>query len=313
MNKKIGIYFSDEDKRWYPFHKIEYLEAYSWLIASIEKHNIDVVIVRWNSYLWKGIFNNVSKLEGTKVINIVWETKVDLIFNRDDKNTIPKIQDCPIINHPDFDELCVDKLKTFQRFPDISPKTAYIHSYEEYLEKLDEFNFSENTMIVLKKNFETEWNGIYIWKVWELEKDFYSNWEHLLFQEFIDSSIWIPDVIEGLHDIRITIVNKKPISSYIRAPKKWSYLANIAQWWSWLSISLNQVPKELFDIIESINNNIGEYFPIIYSADFMNSEDWFKLVELNSRPWLQHPNWFDWYSDFNNAVWEMLIEAIKSI
>ncbi|MDC0506274.1 hypothetical protein OAN96_01625, partial [Candidatus Gracilibacteria bacterium] len=108
-------------------------------------------------------------------------------------------------------------------------------------------------------------------------------------------------------------INKQPISSYIRTPKKGSYLANIAQGGEGFSISLDQVPQELFKTIEEINNAIGEYSPIIYSADFMNSKDGFKLVELNSRPGLQHPNWFKEYYVFNNAIAKMLVDTIKSL
>jgi len=79
-----------------------------------------------------------------------------LIFNRDDKNTIPYINDCKVINNPDFDSLCVDKLKTFEKFPDISPKTAYINSYEECINYIEKFSLKDDDIIVLKKNFETE-------------------------------------------------------------------------------------------------------------------------------------------------------------
>lgn len=310
--KKIWIYFSDPEKMWYPFHKKEYLEAYTWMIEEIEKNDILVYIVRGNSYLLNWNFKNWFRIESWKIVEINENIKVDLIFNRDDKNTIPYIDDCKVINHPEFDLLCVDKLKTFERFSEISPKTAYIHSYEECINYIKNFELKNDNILVLKKNFETEWRWIYIWGINWISEGLYDDWSNILFQEFIDSSVWIPWIVEWIHDIRITVVNKTPISSYIRVPMKGSYLANIAQWGSWKSIKLSDVPKELIEMIEKINENMWDYLPLLYSADFMNSKGWFKLVELNSRAWLQHPNWFEKYYEFNNAVAKMLIEAVKN-
>jgi hypothetical protein len=43
----------------------------------------------------------------------------------------------------------------------------------------------------------------------------------------------------------------------------------------------------------------------------MNSSKGFRLVELNSRPWLQHISWVEDYYLFNSAVANMLIRALK--
>ena len=306
--KKIWIYFSDNGKMWYPFNKENYLSSYKKLIRTLEDSNIEVYIVRWNSYKWVWIFNWYSQINNNEIVESLEDIKVDLIFNRDDKNTIPEINDCKIINHPEFDELCVDKFKTFERFPDISPKTANINSYNEYIEQIKKYKFQASDFIVLKKNFETEGNGIYIWEIWKVTEDIYDDWSDILFQEFIDNSVWIDGIVDWLHDLRITVVNWKPINSFIRTPKEWSYLANVAQWGDDFPVELDLLPKSLFTTIDFINKQIWDYSPILYSADFMNSKAWFKLVELNSRPAL-----FDQYDNFRNAVADMLIKAVSNL
>lgn len=313
--KKIWIYFSNEAKFGYPFHKREYLESYYNLVKDIEENNdIKVYIVRWNSYEWKWVFSNSFIFDFTKKdINLIetWKIKVDLIFNRDNENTIPKITDCKIINDPEFDEICVDKLKTFQKFPHLSPKTAYINSFEECIQQIKEFDLKQNDIIVLKKNFETEGNWIFIWEINKISKDTYSDWTNILFQEFIDSSIWIANITTWLHDIRLSVVNWKITNCLLRIPCEWSYLANISRWWSSKAIKVEDVPENLISLAKKISLWFKKYYPIVFSCDFVNSKNWFKLIELNSRPGLSHPNWSEDYYKFNNAIRDMLIEAVK--
>ncbi len=308
--KTIAIYFSDPEPMGYPFHKKEYFETYQKIISDIEKENIEVYIVRGESYLGNGRFKMGWRLKGDELIASEGEIKVDLIFNRDDKNTIPNIYDCITINKPQFDDICVDKFKTFELFPEISPKTGYVHTFEACHHELQIWNLDPNDLVVLKKNFETEGRGIYIIPAKDVQKDLYQDWTDIIIQEFIDSSVGLPGLSSGLHDLRITVIGGVPINSFVREPKKGSYLANISQGGSGTSIDLEEVPKEVIKLVSDINTVVDQFCPIIYAADFMNSPKGFKLVELNSRPGVQHPDWSKTYRLFNDAVVELLIEGV---
>jgi len=162
MNKTIAIYFSDPEPMGYPFNKPQYLECYQQIISEIENRGINVFVVRAGSYIKDGCFGKGWHFVDGRLQESNGKVHADLIFNRDDKNTIPIIHDCKIINQPEFDQLCVDKVKTFEVFPDISPKTASIHSYQACLEQIKEWQMKTKEIIVLKKNFETEGRGIFI-------------------------------------------------------------------------------------------------------------------------------------------------------
>ncbi len=312
MKKKIAIYFSEEEKYSYPLNQERYLVPYFEMSQKIEKENIEVYIVRWNSYIWEWIFNKSYRFNKNGELDECSEIKVDLILNRDSKNTIPKIDDCLVINKQEFDDFCRDKVKTFKRFPKISPITKEINSFEEYKKQIEINNFLDEDIITLKKNFWEWGKWIYIWKVWELKESYFENWKDILFQEFLDSSIWIEWIVDWMHDIRITVINNKIIASNIRQPKKWSYLANFAQWGTWFSVDIEKIPKELLDIVNNIIiPEFKEYSPSLYSIDFMNSRKWFKLIEFNSRPWVQHISIVKKYYIFNNALAELLIDAVK--
>jgi len=322
MQKTIAIYFSSPEPMGYPLDKPPYLEKYREIIASVENHDIDVFIVRGDSYTgngqfkrswkfvrrfkrgWRFVGDNLQKSDG--------EIKADLIFNRDSDNTIPVITDCPIINHPEFDALCTNKVKTFETFPDISPKSAAVNSYNEYVGKVRAWNMNDDDLIVLKKNFEAEGKGIFIIKVGDSKPDLYDSWNDIMIQEFLDSSIGIPGIVEGLHDLRITVVNGEPINSFLRAPQKGSLVANVARGGKGTSVNLNDIPKEVLDLVYEIDENVKQYFPAIYAADFIRSDKGYKLLELNSRPGVQHPDWSATHQKFNNAIVDMLVGAASS-
>ena len=310
MKKVIAIYFSDPEPMGYPFHKEQYLSKYKEIITEVEKAGIAVHIVRGESYNGDGIFSHGWHFEGDELISSEGEIKADLIFNKDDKNTIPAIHDCKIINQPEFDDLCVDKMKTFEAFPDISPKTSYIHSYKGCTEQLASWDIAENELIVLKKNFETNGRGIFIIPVAEVKEELHKDWSDILIQEFLDSSIGIPGITEGLHDLRVTVVNGKPINAFLRVPKEGTLIANISRGAVGTSINITDVPQEVMDLVQKIDTKVQTFFPAAYGADFVRSPKGYKLIELNSRPGIQHPDWQKTYQLFNDAIIKMLVEAV---
>ncbi len=312
MTKILAIYFSEPREMDYPFHKSEYLEIYQGLIDRLSKHNIHSVIVRGNSYQGNGVFSHGWKFGADNKLEKVETVQADLIFNRDDKNTIPFITDCPIINRADFDDLCLDKVKTFKFLPQFSPKSETIHTFEAYLKTVQDWDFPPEERIVLKKNFEAEGRGIVI-KPWKdiVESD-YDDWSDLLVQEFIDSSGGIPEIIDGYHDLRVTVIEGTPINSFVRTPKTGSLLANVSQGGSGLAIPIDKVPKDVLDFVSEIHAQLEPFEPNIYAADFMLGQRGWKLIELNSRPGVQHPNWSSTYETFNTAVIEMLVKHIKN-
>ena len=162
MNKNIAIYFSSPDALDYPLNKKEYFEAYSELTEALKEKGINTYIVRSNSYIKNGKFSKAWQISGNSINNVKGSIQADLIFNRDDKNTIPRIEDCPIINHPDLDELCLDKIKTAELFKEISPKTKSINSFKEYLQHVKKVATKPQDIVVLKKNYGTEGRDIYI-------------------------------------------------------------------------------------------------------------------------------------------------------
>ncbi len=312
MSKKLAIYFSDSEAMGYPFNTTyPYWEIYQGIVRDIEKHGIEVYIVRGNSYLGKGIFAHGWQIRYGQMVLVNENIKVDLIFNRDDKNTIPAIYDCPIINDPDLDSVCVDKVETAELFPEFSPKTKAINSYQEFLNTIHDWGINPEEKIVLKKNFLSSGRGIYILPFKDVSESLYKNWRDVLVQEFIDSSVGIAGIVEGLHDIRVTTINGEPLYTFIRVPAKGSYLANVEQGGTEISLSLDKLPDSLLAMVEQINKKLEQYRPSIFASDFVNCKDGFKLVELNSRPGVCNPKLSPQDKNFNDKIVEMLVVCLS--
>lgn len=283
-NSTLAVYFSDEDKMGYPFHKKEYFASYNKLSLLLSEREIQMVIVRGSSYLGNGQFSHGWRFIDNQLVSIPSSIKSTIIWNRDDKNTIPNITDHPIINSMELDKLCVDKKKTAEFFPQFSPKTKVLSSYEELSEVLETWQLKSEDLVVLKKNFETEGNGIFIQPVSEITIDLYDDWNGIIVQKFCDSSGGIPELVTGLHDIRVTVMNSKIAESYIRTPAPGKLLANTALGGSYFYIKTEKIPAKLQRLVKKIDDQLSHFPMRLYAADFFLSNKGWRLIELNSRP-----------------------------
>lgn len=307
--KKLAIYFSPPGILDYPLNKKEYHEGYIEIIETLKEKGVDTYIVRGDSYKGNGIFSKYSFWDGKKFIGKEKKIKADLIYNKDNLNTIPKITDCPIINHSEFDEICRDKLKTAEFFPKISSKTILVNSYTEALIAIKKI---DGKKIVLKERFGDEGRGIFVIDKKNIKKNLYKDWKDILVQEFMDSKVGLKGMAKGMHDISAYIVNDKILNGMLREPKKGSYLANIALGGSSKFVSTKEMPKEMIGILKKINKKISKFYPLIARADFMNTDKGFKLVEINSRPGLEHKNWVgEKYWEFNSAIVDLIAKSLK--
>lgn len=317
--KKLAIYFSDAEPMGDPFDLTydnlaykSYWEIYQRIIRDLENYNIDVFIVRGlGSYLGRGIFSHGWQVREGKLLEINNHIKVDLIFHRGSEDTIPVTYDCPIINHPNLERFTGDKIRVADFFSHISPKTKAINVYEEFVQVIKLWGLVGNDFIVLKKNFLYGGHGIHILPVKDVHESLYKNWKDVLVQEFIDSSVGIPGIIDGLHDIRVISINGEPVFTYVRVPAKGSFLANLSQGGTYIPLTLDRLPEVLIKLVKEINRRLEQYRPSILAADFFNSKDGFKLIELNSRPGVHDPDFSPEDKVFHDKMVQMLVGALS--
>ncbi len=292
MHKNIvAVYFSDPGKRSYPFDTESYFNAYRYLDQRLSEQGVQMIVVRGDSYQGKGVFTWGWRFntEGT-LEKVEQQIAAAVIWNRDDKDTIPYITDAPIINHPEFDQICLDKLRTAELFPVLSPLTKNVDSYQELLRTLNDWEVEPDEKVVLKDNFETEGRGIFIKPRKELAEDIYDDWSDVMVQEFCDSSSGVAGLVEGTHDIRVVLLEGTPITAFVRQPPEGKWKANVAQGGSYFYIDVeHDIPDDLRQIVANLDQRLSKYAYRLYGADFFKCKRGWRLIELNSRPGIEVP------------------------
>lgn len=273
-----------------PFNNKDYQYSYEYFYDLCGKNDIQMYR---SSYQWydyeKHIFKYAWIFEGKggnwkKVENI----RPDLIYDKTKSRAEVYYKKeligthYPFINDLNFTKLIDDKFVTSLLFPQWSKKSYLVKDETQLRRLLPKLGTSK---IVIKPLNESGGKGVQI-----LEKTEMGNVRLLgdnLVQEFIDSSAGIPEVCQGLHDLRLVFVGEKLIYAYVRQPKKGSFLANLAQGGKLIIVPIEKIPKTLDPIVAFMNKTFDSFEDRIFAADFIfdkQGKPW--IVELNSMPGL---------------------------
>jgi len=185
-----------------------------------------------------------------------------------------------MVNHPELEVLCDDKVVTSMRFPEISPKTFLVNSITQLQKAL---YFIPSRKVVLKPRFGSFGNNVVIMDKHKLRGSITRN---TLLQEFIDTSSGIKQFnFSGYHDLRVMIIDGKIDHAYVRIAPKGSYTANMTRGATKKYIPSEDLPNSVLNLIRHIDSEVKHCGARIYSADFMfDSEQKPWLVEMNSKP-----------------------------
>ena len=212
--------------------------------------------------------------------------KIKLVFYRG-KNILSKkigtkLNDSNItmINHPELENICDDKLLTPFLFPEIMQKSYLINNHYELLKVL---KLITTNKIVLKPRFGSFGKDVIVIEKSKLRNGIVKD---TIIQEFIDSTKGARSLgIKGAHDIRVISINGKIDHCYVRTPPNGSLVANMANGGSKFYVDSEDLPSSIQKNLSIIDRKLSDYTPRIYSADFIINEDKeAKLIELNSKP-----------------------------
>jgi len=290
--KKVLILFGKSDwKKSRPFKNKNYQYSYEYFYSVCKENGIQMYRASYEWYDYsEHIFKHAWVYEGEganwrKVDNI----KPDLVYDKTKARTEVYYKKelieeyYPFINNLHFTRLVDDKFITSLFFDKWSKKNWLVRNKKELSSAV---KLIKSSKVVIKPLSESGGKDVLILdkknisKIREFKKT-------LIAQEFINSSKGVPGVSNETHDLRLVFINDKIIYSYIREPKKGSYLANLAQGGSLTIVPVNKIPKSLAPIIKYSNEIFETFNPRIYSIDFMFDEKrrpW--IVELNSMPGL---------------------------
>lgn len=216
----------------------------------------------------------------------------------------------PFINDLDFTKIIDDKFVTSLIFAKWSKQSWLVNNLQDvkfFCKQLKSDKF------LLKPLSDSGGKGIQILNKKSLRIKSFDK-PHII-QEFIDSSCGIPDICQGMHDLRLVFINDKLMYSYVRQPKQGSYLANISQGASFQIVSKNKLPKNIKPIINYANRIFSSFNPRIFTIDLMFDKDshpW--IIELNSMPGLffseeERPYMIEMYKELLKVFKKKLAQA----
>ena len=217
-----------------------------------------------------------KKVKNKKVSLFYYHGKTRDIY--DECKKIKKIINLPTLNHLELEQVCDDKLLTFNIFPDLSPRTFVVNDFYE-LQRV--VNYIRSDKIVLKPRFGSYGRGVVV-----LDKRRLTNGikKDTIVQEFVDSSKGVLN-IKKVHDFRIIVIDGKINHAYLRIPKNGSLICNASLGADKIFIENEEIPYSILKRVKNIDKHLRHYGPRVYSADFAvdeNRKPW--LIELNSKP-----------------------------
>lgn len=299
----IAVFFDAPGYMEYPFDDPDYFSGYHQLGKLLAEREALLIIVRsQGSYKSRSTFARGWVFDGATFQRSDVDVKASVIWNKGHLKTDPG--SC-VINEPELDELCTDKLKTAEHFPEYSPATRLGREAWEVGMLASEI---PGTFIVAKPPDLEAGQGVLIGPREEVLQSITTY--PVLLQEFIDTSGGIPSLARGRHDLRIISMRGKPIVSYMREPQDGTYVSNVAQGGRLTEVALSAVPPDALALWKKVDDTFTRFPFRFYTTDVgLHSSGAWKLIELNAKPGISHFGEFAGARKFMERLADFLVLA----
>lgn len=254
------------------------------MLLALKSRGVDAYFVTDNNtYRGYGIFTKAYTLNTKTTVEKLIKVDnlhVDLVFDRG--GFIGR--DVLMINPPIITKIAQSKIEMYKYFTGLQPYSLVSHNKGEAVAAAEKI---PGDKIVVKEPEGSGGKEVYIGDKEKVLAELPDRYP-ILIQEFLDTSPGIPGIVEGVHDVRVSLCGGDVISYYIRSAKEGEQRANVAQGGKMLYLDAKEVPADLLRTVQSIDRLFHRY-PRYYSIDFMNTAKGWKMVEINSylglMPW----------------------------
>ena len=291
-NFKVGIAFSKEFKGNSPLGHIGVkLPVYLRFLELCQAKGWGVYVLTKKTYKGSGIFKGCWKFSKGKFEKVKTPVQIDLVYDKSAGVKFPPLRDNGVIwvNNKDFKVLCWDKWKAYQEIGKYMPETFWVEKEEDLADIIPKIR---TQWVVLKPCNGLKGLGVFIGPKEKARNfKFEKKYKHYIAQKFVDTSGGIPNITNGLHDLRIVIVNGKAVWSHLRVPLKGSYKANVAEGGILTEVNYAQVSASIKKIVAEIAERFyRDYNNPAYSLDFGIRKDGVpKIFEINDQ--IGFPMW----------------------
>src|SRR5688572_26618595 len=277
MKKTVAIYCDSLAMPGKTFEKEHYWEAYSDLLLMLKARGVNAYFVSDNeTYLSRGVFTEGYTLEQKGSIEDLIRVpfiRADIVYNRGNFTST----DIPVFKPRQVYALGTDKFVMYDELKEFQPYSVVCHTQMQLDKALEDI---KTDLVVVKKPVSYGGRDVYIGTREEVLSKLPTYGYPYLAQEFMDTSIGIPGVVKGAHDLRIEMGGGEIWACYVRTPKAGEYRANVAQGGTATYLKRDQVPQDVAKLAKRIDARFGNQ-PRFYALDFANTPDGWKLIELN--------------------------------
>ncbi len=294
MKVKIGICFSKELAGVSPLSHIgEKLPVYLRFLALCQKQGWEVYVLTRKTYQGEGVFAGAWLFNKGEFKIIPKKVRIDLLYDRTGGVKFPPKEETKmkVVDGRNFKLLCWDKWLAFKVVGNYMPQTFWVGEKDNLASILPQI---KTDWVVLKPYNGLRGLGVFIGPKKEaMNFEFPGKFKKYIAQEFIDTSGGIPKITTGLHDLRIALLNGKPVWSRIIIPPQGSFSAHTAGGGILKEVDYELVP----DLTKKIVLEIAPKFYREYDNPFFSLDFGF---DKNGRPWL-----FEINDQIGFPLWKM--------
>lgn len=301
---KIGVFFTKIGKLDYPLNKSTYYTCYNELSEAINSKGGSFYIVRGKEqYRGDGTFSNSWQFDGLE-LRETGQVKLDVIFDKGNGSDLIINDGTPVLNSKKVNEICVDKWLTYKLLESDCPKTFLVNSSDQFQKAL---KLIDSSTVVIKPVDGECGIGVVIGSKINALSQIHVNAFPMLVQEFIDSSSGIPNIVSGIHDLRVVILDGMLQYAFVRSPQSGGLKANVALGGTLKQVDLVEIPKLLLELVERVDNKMAMFGSRMYSIDMAMTKTKPLIIELNSRFGLEENSTHPDFARFTQRLAEKLI------
>lgn len=244
------------------------------------------------SYSGKGFFLEVFIYDGEKIVPAEKKFKADVIYQYATvaDNTFDNA--VPLLDSIEFKSWCPDKWNQYELLKEVMPFTCLITKETDYQESLKKIK-TEKAVLKPRRGQKGENVAVFYKNNPPRLNEAILKSKGYLLQEFADTNIKIPNLVSGLHDIKLITIGEKVFGN-LRVPENGKEYCTYDS--PYTELDLDDLPKEVLDLHKKVKKLVSERFPQqIYTVDVGMTKDGPLVFELNGHtafPYL-HFNYAD--------------------
>lgn len=276
------------------------------MYAKVKDLGANFFIARHKSnYLGDGVFKNAYCFNEDLKVVPYGRVKADVVYN---KGAFP-YDDVACLNELDIQNLVTKKQKVYDLLPEISPDSFLVKDEERFVEVMKKYG--EKELVVVKPNYGACGRGVCIKsKSYHLKNIPDDLNDGYIVQDFLDSSVGIKGLVDGIHDFRVTLMNSQHVSTLIRTPQKGRLISNFALGGNINVIPPDETPQRFVELARNIDKKVFSKISDhrLLAFDFANTPDGIRLIEVNDSVGLDIQEDAPHVEDCHRILAEKLVE-----